>query len=47
MDRNRLQQLIESLESLERATQEASAAFDEPRAEGAKGGWWILDPEER
>lgn len=47
MDRKRLQSLIDSLESLKRATQEAAVAFDAVEPEEIDRGWFVFDPDER
>ncbi len=46
MERQQMQKLIESLESLKRVTQKASTIFDEVQDE-VSTGWWILDDEDR
>lgn len=46
MERQEIQKLIESLESLKRVTQKAATIFDEVQEDVSKG-WWILDEEER
>lgn len=46
MERQELQKLIASLESLKRVTQKASNLFDDIQEE-VSTGWWILDEDER
>ena len=46
MERNEIQKLIESLESLKRVTQKAADLFEE-EPEKVNQAWWIFDENER
>ena len=47
MERKQLQSLIDSLESVKRATQKAAETFEEVGELDENGAWWVRDSAER